>query len=61
MAQVGTPRPLTKAQWRWVEQQMKSEAKREAQRLVAQMLPDVADRPGDEGFRRLTQTEAAAR
>lgn len=65
MAQVGKPRPFTKTQWRLVEQMiqdrtsevMKSEAKKEAHRLLNQMLPDIVDRPGDEGFRRLTQTE----
>jgi len=65
MASLEKPRGLTKAQWRIVEQMiqeksselMKSEVKKEAQRLVAQILPDVVDRPGDEGFRRLTQTE----
>ncbi len=65
MASVGKPRPFTKAQWRMVEQLiqdrsselMKSEAKKEAQRLISQMLPDIVDRPGEEGFRRLTQTE----
>ncbi len=66
MAQVGgKTRPFTKAQWRVVAQLvqeksaelMKSEAKKEAQRLMAQILPDIVERPGDEGYRRLTQTE----
>lgn len=62
---VEKPRGFTKTQWRLVEQLvqtqaselMKAEAKKEAQRLLNQMLPDMTDRPGDEGFRRLTQTE----
>jgi len=46
-------RPLTKAQRRVIEQLAEERAKK----LLEQMLPDLVDRPGDEGFRRLTQTE----
>ncbi|MBI4227719.1 MAG: hypothetical protein HY600_05575 [Candidatus Omnitrophica bacterium] len=53
MARKRSSGAVTTAQERFIEQ----EVEKRLRRAFEQILPDVADRPGDEGFRRITQTE----